>query len=555
MFSIMIRCLAPAIAMLTAAAAVVPGAASAQGLPPGGSQFAEDPGVALSRHLVTIADDPRDLNALKGAAAAALALGDAQAALGFLARAEEISPRDARIKALMGSALVAMEQARPALRFFTEATALGVPEAEIAADRGLAYDLVGNPQQAQRDYQISLRRRDDAEIRRRLALSLGISGNRAAALQVIDAQLRQRDRAAWRTRAFVLALTGDAKGANEAVRAVMAPPAAAALEPFLARLPSLAPGDRAMAVHFGHFPDQRASIPSAPPTGPPASATNMDRAVGAGAPDPSQTPLGTSASSRVLTAQAQPIASPTTPQAAITGTPVQSQAEILPDGSRRERVDAAPPPPTATATLSALQSSIGPAMPAASATGPVAASSIQSVSIPASIDPVAASVPSSNSAPAAVPATPKPERLPFADIAALIEALPTAEEERAQRTQPATRPQARKEAPKPQPAAKPQVKKPAVPAEPSRIWVQIASGAKKESLPREFARLKAKAPALFKGKTGWTASARATNRLLVGPFKTDREARDFVNQLSKAQLDGFAWTSSAGQAVEKLPAR
>jgi cell division septation protein DedD len=137
----------------------------------------------------------------------------------------------------------------------------------------------------------------------------------------------------------------------------------------------------------------------------------------------------------------------------------------------------------------------------------------------------------------------------------LIEALPATEEASAARTQPTPKPQVRKEAPKPQPAAKPQPKKPATPAEPSRIWVQIASGANKDSLPREFVRLKAKAPTLFKGRTGWTTSARATNRLLVGPFKTDREARDFVNQLSKAQLAGFAWTSSAGQAIEKLPAR
>jgi hypothetical protein len=194
-------------------------------------------------------------------------------------------------------------------------------------------------------------------------------------------------------------------------------------------------------------------------------------------------------------------------------------------------------------------------MQAESVTGPVAASTIQSVSIPASIDPGTVPVPGPNPASAAVPATPKPDRLPFADIAALIEALPTAEEERAQRAQPAAKPQPRKEAPKPQPTAKPLVKKPVAPAEPSRIWVQIAGGANKESLPREFARLKAKAPTLFKGKTGWTASVRATNRLLVGPFKTDREARDFVNQLSKAQLAGFAWTSSAGQAIEKLPAR
>ena len=49
------------------------------------------------------------------------------------------------------------------------------------------------------------------EVERRLALSLAISGQREAALRVIDGQLRRHDRAAWRTQAFVLALTGDAR--------------------------------------------------------------------------------------------------------------------------------------------------------------------------------------------------------------------------------------------------------------------------------------------------------------------------------------------------------
>ncbi len=213
----------------------------------------EDSGLALSRHLRTLAEAPRNLGALTGAAKAALELGDAQAAATFYARAEEIAPRDGRIKAGLGSAFVAMEQPQAALKFFEDARLLGAPEGEFAADRGLANDLLGNPAQAQRDYAIAMRTHDSDELRRRMALSKAISGDRAGALAAIDGQLRRQDRAAWRVRAFVLALTGDAGGATEAVRALM-PAQALAMQPFLTRLPTLRPADRAMAVHFGHFP-------------------------------------------------------------------------------------------------------------------------------------------------------------------------------------------------------------------------------------------------------------------------------------------------------------
>ena len=91
-----------------------------------------DPVEALSRYLRMLAANPRDLASLTGAGRAALAVGDANAALGFYARAEEISPRNGRIKAGLASALVQMEQPRTALKLFDEAVALGVPAGEIA---------------------------------------------------------------------------------------------------------------------------------------------------------------------------------------------------------------------------------------------------------------------------------------------------------------------------------------------------------------------------------------------------------------------------------------
>ncbi|HEX8526950.1 hypothetical protein, partial [Allosphingosinicella sp.] len=214
-----------------------------------------DSGAELRRHLTELAANPRNVSALIGAGRAALEVGDGQAALGFFARADEFAPRDARVKAGMASAFVQLEQPQAALRFFAEAAQLGAPEVEIAADRGLAFDMVGNPRRAQQDYAMLLQRggAGQDEVRRRLALSLAISGNRAAALAALDPLLRRQDRASYRTRAFVLALTGDSSGAAQAVESSL-PGQSSAMAPFLSRLAGLSPAQKAMAVHFGRFP-------------------------------------------------------------------------------------------------------------------------------------------------------------------------------------------------------------------------------------------------------------------------------------------------------------
>jgi len=230
-----------------AAAQSRPAGAVVQPLPGG------DEGAELRRHLADLGANPRSVSSLIGAGRAAIRVGDGQAALGFFARADEIAPGDARVKAGMASAFVLLGQSEAALRFFAEASRLGAPEVEIARDRGLAYDLTGNPRRAQQDYALVLQRGEDSETRRRMALSLAISGHREAGLRALDPLIQGRDRAAYRTRAFVLALTGDANGAAQAVDTAM-PGQGAAMAPFLSRLAELNPAQKAMAVHFGHFP-------------------------------------------------------------------------------------------------------------------------------------------------------------------------------------------------------------------------------------------------------------------------------------------------------------
>jgi hypothetical protein len=124
----------------------------------------------------------------------------------------------------------------------------------LGCARGLAYDLLGQQAQAQADYRAALSGADGDEARRRLALSLAISGDKAAALATLSPRMAKGDASAARARAFVLALTGDANGAMVAIDAAM-PGSWARVSPFLKRLPTLAAAQKAAAVNLGIFPD------------------------------------------------------------------------------------------------------------------------------------------------------------------------------------------------------------------------------------------------------------------------------------------------------------
>ena len=205
----------------------------------------------LASELRLLAADPYNVQALVRAGELALTLDDDTAAAAFFARAERIDPRNARVKAGEGSLLVAAERPGDALRHFAEAQTLGADPRSFAADRGLAYDLVGEQERAQRDYRLALKAGANDETQRRYALSLGISGKRELALAQIDPLLRRSDRGAWRTRAFILAMGGDKAGAEKIATSMMPTGMAGGLQPFFEILPTLRPADRAFAVHFG----------------------------------------------------------------------------------------------------------------------------------------------------------------------------------------------------------------------------------------------------------------------------------------------------------------
>ncbi|HWL47315.1 MAG TPA: SPOR domain-containing protein, partial [Sphingomonadaceae bacterium] len=83
-------------------------------------------------------------------------------------------------------------------------------------------------------------------------------------------------------------------------------------------------------------------------------------------------------------------------------------------------------------------------------------------------------------------------------------------------------------------------------------WVQVASGKNKGDLGKAWQALVAKQPRLLRGRDTWTTPWRASNRLLIGPFKTDDAAQALVNQLAKAGLITMQLTTRAGVPVERL---
>jgi Flp pilus assembly protein TadD len=206
----------------------------------------------LAEQVRRLGANPRDLDALLSAAELSIRLEDLSAAGSFLARADRISPGSPRGLAVRGAILVRTERPGEALRLFTQAEASGWPTARLAADRGFAFDLIGEQRRAQADYRLAMRSGDGSdEVRRRLALSLAIAGKQREALDELAPLVRRNDRGAWRARAFVLAMGGNGPEALKIAQTMMPPGSAQGLQSFFAELPALPAIDRAFAVHFG----------------------------------------------------------------------------------------------------------------------------------------------------------------------------------------------------------------------------------------------------------------------------------------------------------------
>lgn len=235
------------------------------------SQLVRPLGAAdLNANLAKLASNPRDVAALIGAGEAALALDDPRAAAGFYARADAIESGNGRIKAGLARVMLKLQNPVEALRLFDQAGRLGYPDTTILSDRGLARDMTGDQAGAQRDYQAALQRTpNDDELVRRYAASLGISGQVAASDKVLEPLLYKSDRAAWRYKAFILAMNNKQADAKKVAEQTMPAQLAGAITPYMQKMPYLTAAQKAAAVHFGHFPQQiGTSIAAITPTPP-----------------------------------------------------------------------------------------------------------------------------------------------------------------------------------------------------------------------------------------------------------------------------------------------
>lgn len=255
------------------------------------SQLVRPLGAAdLNANLARLAANPRDVAALIGAGEAALALDDPRAAAGFYARADAIESGNGRIKAGLGRVMLKMQNPAEALRLFDQAQRLGYPDATILSDRGLAKDMTGDQAGAQRDYQAALQRApNDDELVRRYAASLGISGQVAASDKILEPLLYKSDRAAWRYKAFILAMNNKQVDAKKVAEQTMPAQLAGAITPYMHKMPYLTAAQKAAAVHFGHFPQQiGTSIAAITPT-PPAPGIAVAKPVTVAAATPEKT--------------------------------------------------------------------------------------------------------------------------------------------------------------------------------------------------------------------------------------------------------------------------
>ncbi len=525
-------------------------------------------GMRLNAALGRLGQNPRDIDALIDAGNAALAMGDVDAAVGFFRRAGQLSPSDGRIKAGLAGALVRNADPYTAITLFTAAQEAGVKTAVMLSDRGLAYDMVGDNARAQGYYREALALGTNDETVRRLALSLAISRDRRGAETVLSMQLTRQDKAAWRTRAFALAILGLQEEAVSIARTTMPEELATAMAPYLRYMPLLTKAQQASAANLGQFP--RASeighddprIAAFAPTRAPAP---VQVALAPAAQQPGRgrrgTQVRTPAPEPTRLAAATPRAVPAAPPEPMPSREVSrevSAASAPPARSQPTRTSAAAPAVTvSTTTAAALAPPPRPMVePPSAAPPPVVAgrpaAGFDLAQTPGTIRTEAAVASTSpppvpKPVPAPAPVAPPP-RARLADAFAEFAAAPPARV-----VAPASGAvDIRRITPARDPAAVAKAK-PLPPAHPSRIWVQIGVGRDKNAMGFDWRRLSRASPDLFRSRHPFVSDWGRTNRLLTGPFVTEAAADAFVAKLKKGHVDdAFVWTSPAGQVVDQL---
>ena len=539
----------------------------------------------LNRSLMQLARDPRDLAALLEAGEASLAVDDFDAATGFFARAAAVEQNNQRALIGLGRVYVRAGDAPKALDQFDKALAAGVSADAVIAERALALDLAGDQSGAQAAYRRALQLDpNDAETRRRMALSFAVSGNRGSFEDTLRPLLDQRDTAALRTRAFGLAIFGDQSRASAIVEQVMPRDLSSRLIPYLEFMPRLTKAQQVAAANLGIFPraadigrddprlarfareaeaDRRLE-PVGAPLGSGTGSTGAGRSNTRSSPSrpgvvPSSTRLGRRSTPRNAPAVATQVAAGTLPDqpdsapvsepapdvasaptsaasvttasgvAAPTQAPTQALTQALTQATPQTtaQTTAQTTPQTAGATIAPSQPGPGftndPVVVAASTAGPTPG--VAAPPTPVAAAPAALRVADAFADLSGV--LPDPKVGAGAVDIALIEAPREA-------------------------AARPEPREPAKPMHPSRHWVQLATGRDVAALKFDWRRFERQSDDLLKGLSPHVVRWGQANRLLVGPVASRDKAAALVRQLKDKGIDTFAYLSPEGEEIQNL---
>ena len=526
----------------------------------------------LNAALQRLARDPQSVAALVEAGQASLMLNDVDAALGFYNRAQAVAPADGAVLAGLAQIAVKKGDGAGAVQLFDGAQAAGFALAPLAGERGLAYDLTAQNALAQQQYLVALAAQNDPEITLRLALSYAIAGDAAASEATLLPLMQRQDRAAYRARAFALAIGGQQEQAVTIAETMLPERLALRLEPYLRYMPRLTPSQQAAAVNLGRFPaasqmgrDEDPRLAALEQSGPPRRGGPDDRLIPGGQP---------------LVQAVAPPAPPPAPAPVV----VAQIEEPLPAAS-------------GSGELPALAAANAEPIPASPVTGdlPSFAAASPPLVTPSGRPSFAwARMPdqaqaASPAAPLAEPEAPAPQPEEPAALAAELPPAPFAQPAEAPITvlaleQPAPQP-AFQPAPPPQPepeidlaeafaefgggaASRPlapsagavditrieitRERPPPPPPIPSRQWVQVATGQDTAAFRFDWRRIKREAGGLLDTREAFQARWGESNRLLTGPFPNAAAANAFVAQLTEKGVDAFRFTSATGEEVRPL---
>lgn len=487
---------------------------------------AEDLNDALRR----LSRNPESVPALVAAGRASLQLDDVDAALGFFNRAQAVAPEDGRVLAGLGVVAVRRGEAVTALQLFRNAEAAGERMAPYAADRGLAYDLVGQNERAQRNYRIALSQDESPEVLRRLALSYAIAGNAEASEATLLPLLQRQDRAAYRTRAFALAINGRDEEAVAIAETMLPPRLSQRLAPYLRYMTELTRAQQAAAANLGRFPEASevgrdgAQVAAYSDQGNPSARAPRrasDRL------EPQGEPLGPSTNRSAAPEQQAEAASAAT-------LPVSQQADS-PQSNSGELPAISPAP-------SIGRGQLAQSAPSEPVQTQVAEPSFSLASIPGSSSDEAVAAPELAPSPMPEP-VPEPAQIDlaqaFADFA--LESRPAPSMAGAVDI-------TKIDPPRERPAPTP----PPPPAHPARHWVQVATGQDTAAFRFDWRRIKRGAGGLLDDADAFTARWGQTNRLLTGPYPSAREAQEMVSKLAGEGVDSFRFSSEEGEQVQSL---